>query len=484
MRYRYLISSVAIVLISLVMILSGPGCANIIPPQGGPKDTLPPVLLKATPGDSTRNFSGNKIIFTFDEFVDIQSVQENLVVSPIPRTNPSVSFRLNTVTVKLADSLEANTTYSLNFGNAIKDYNEGNPLKNFTYTFSTGRYIDSLELTGQVILAETGKIDTTLVVILHTSADDSAVIKEKPRYVTKLDSKGNFIFKNLPQKNFYLYALQDEGGTRRYQNDKLLFAFADKPATPGLNRSPVTLYAYAIKQEEKEKPVTIPVSSNKGVNPLTGKNRNAAENRLKYTTNLVNNQQDLLGQFIISFDQPLKSFDSTKIRLYTDSSFNTASAYHFQKDSTSKKLQLVLDQPGWKENTLYHIILDKEFAEDVQGKKLLKTDTIHFKTKKLADYGSLQLKLRNLDMKKNPVLLIVSGETIIRSIPLSGDTFSDTLFFPGEYELRILYDLNKNGHWDPGQFFGKHIQPELVKPIERKITVKPAWQNEFEVETK
>ena len=101
MSYKSVISATALLIISLISIISGPGCANIIPPQGGPRDSIPPVLLKATPVDSTRNFTGNKIVFTFDEFVDVQAVQENLSVSPSPRINPSVDFKLNTVTVKL-----------------------------------------------------------------------------------------------------------------------------------------------------------------------------------------------------------------------------------------------------------------------------------------------------------------------------------------------------------------------------------------------
>lgn len=473
MSYQNLISSAFILLIIAISITSGPGCANIIPPQGGPKDSLPPVLLKATPGDSTRNFTGNKITFTFNEFVDVQGIQENLNVSPSPGINPKVDFKLNTVSVKLVDSLESNTTYSINFGDAIKDFTEGNTLKEFTYTFSTGRYIDSLELKGKVILAENGKIDTTLIVLLHTNPSDSAIIKERPRYVAKLDGTGSFIFKNLPPKTFYLYALKDEGGTRRYFSDKQLFAFADKPIVLNGITEPVTLYAFAEKEKIQS---AFPANVNIGGRNIKG--GVSSETRLKYQTNLTNNQQDLLGNFMITFEQALRSFDSTKIKLYTDSTFIPVADYTFQKDSTNKKVTLI---NTWKENTAYHIILDKDFAADSAGKKLLKTDTLHFQTKKMADYGSLQLKFKNLDTARHPVLLIVQNENILKLVPLKIAGFSQALFLPGEYELRILYDDNNNGTWDPGQFFGKHKQPELVKPVERKITVKPAFQNEFEI---
>ncbi len=473
MNYKSFISSAAILLIFTISMISGPGCANIVPPEGGARDTIGPVLLKVSPDDSTRNFNGRTIVFTFDEFVDVQNIQENLLVSPLPRINPSVDFKLKTVTVKIKDSLEANTTYSFDFGNAVKDYTEGNPVRGFTYTFSTGRYIDSLELQGNVILAETGKIDTTLIVMLHTNPNDSAVVKEKPRYIARLDSKGNFHFRNLPAKTFYIYALRDESGTYRYFGEKQLFGFADKPVTLQSKTDPVTLYAYGAAAAAPANPSGLNIGGNR--KKISDE---ALDKRLKYKTNIVDDQQDLLSNFSMTFEQALRTFDSSKIKLYTDSTYIPVPVYQFKKDSTNKKIVLNVE---WKENTLYHIIMDKDFASDSSGKKLLKTDTLSFKTKKLSSYGALKIKFRNLQMDKNPVLLFMLGETIYQSFPLAGPDFSKPLFLPGDFELRILFDNNKNGKWDPGEFFGKHKQPELVKPVERKISVKAAWQNEFEI---
>ena len=473
MNYRSLISAAVLILVIIISITTGPGCANIIPPQGGPKDSIPPILIKATPGDSSRNFKTNKINFSFNEFIEVQNVQENLMVSPIPKITPVVDFKLNTMTVKFKDSLEPNTTYSLNFREAIKDFSEGNIIKGFTYVFSTGSYIDSLQLHGKVLLAETGKVDTTLIVMLHTSADDSIVVKEKPRYITRLDGQGNFTFKNLPAKIFYLYALKDETGTYRYFSDKQLFAFAKKPVTTQLNTDTVILYAYAAQAAS-------PSTVNTGSPPVRIKPGGAtADKRLKYQTSLINNQLDLLGNFTMTFETALRLFDTAKIKLYTDSTFIPVATYKFEKDSSNKKIQLIHQ---WKENTLYQITIDKDFAEDSSGKKLLRTDTLSFKTKKLTEYGSLKLKFRNIDITKHPVLLFISGDKVVQSFVFGNTTeFSQALFLPGEYELRILFDDNKNGKWDPGEFFGKHKQPEIVKQIERKITVKPSWQNEFEL---
>ena len=468
MKRIFLFSSL-ILLIAKITVLTT-GCASIIPPQGGPRDTIPPVLLKANPGDSSRNFTGNRITFTFDEFVDVQSVQGNLLVSPTPKNTPAVDFKLNTVTIRLKDSLEVNTTYSLDFGDAIKDYNEGNVMKGFTYIFSTGSYIDSLGLSGKVILAEDGKTDSTLIVMLHKNADDSAIIKEKPRYIAKLDGKGNFIFKNLPPGTFYLYALKDEGGSRRYFDNKQLFGFAGNPVVTSQKNEPVTLYAFA---EKKEVQPQAPALTQR-----RGATREGGDNRLRLQSNLINNLLDLQEDLAISFELPLRSFDSSKISLAIDSAYTPATGYNFIKDSTGKKIQV---KYSWTENTTYHLILNKDFAADSTGRKLLRTDTLSFTTKKKEDYGTLSIRFRNLDLSKNPVLLFIQGDGIKKSFSLASADFSQSLFIPGEYQLSILNDENKNGKWDPGEFFGKHKQPEIVKPVERRINVKPGQDNEFEI---
>jgi hypothetical protein len=456
-----------ILFISKIVVLGG--CANIIPPTGGDRDSLPPLLVKVTPPDSSRGFDTRTITFTFDEYIDNpQEVFKNLIVSPNYTTPPVVETKLRTLTVKIKDTLEPNTTYYYNFGDAIKDINEGNVLRNFSYIFTTGTTFDTLELSGRVILAETGGIDSTLIVMLHRSGEDSAVNKQEPRYFTRVDGKGNFRFQYLPSGTFYLYALRSEGSKRYF--GKSMFAFADsaievRPGTPQ-----VTLYAF---EEEKAQPPSSTIN-------FAGGNRAGSkpdERRLRFSTSLSGNVQDLLGNFNLNFDQPLKKFDSTKLTLSTDSAFNPIPST-WQADSLNKKLTLKID---WKENTLYNLILDREFAEDSSGRKLLKTDTISFTTKKMTDYGSLKVVFTNIDLSKNPVLQFSQGGQVIKTFPLTGPELNQTLFNPGEYELSILYDANRNGRWDPGNFFEGRKQPELVKPLNKKVTIRPNWDNEFEI---
>ncbi|MGZ5219665.1 MAG: Ig-like domain-containing protein [Chitinophagaceae bacterium] len=468
MKRLILLLLLLLFLIQQIVVL--PGCATIIPPEGGPRDSLPPVLLKANPADSSLNFDDKTIVFSFDEYVDADNYQQEMIISPIPSNMPTVTRKLQTVTVKLRDTLEPNTTYTINFGNAIKDVNEANIMRDFTYTFSTGSYFDSLEFRGNVLVAETGEVDTTLTVMLHRTNIDSAVIKEKPRYIAKTDGRGDFRFKNLPPDTFYVYALKDEGGSYLYMNKTQLFAFADSAVIITSNTKPVTLNAYDVKESG---------TLAKSPGATGGRSTRAADKRLKFSTNLIGNEQDLLDKFVFTFETPLKNFDSSKIRFTRDSTFAPMSGFSWEKDSTMKMVKL---DYAWQENVMHHIILEKDFATDTLGQQLLKADTISFKTKERRDYGKLTIRFRNLDLSKNPVLLFVLNNEVKKSFPLTSTTFTQALFPPGEYNLRILHDANKNGAWDPGEFFGKRRQPELVKPVTRTINIKPNLDTPFDID--
>ena len=443
------------------------GCANIVPPEGGLRDTLPPVLVKSSPANHTHDFNSERITFTFDEYVDLDNYQQNVIVSPLPVNMPTMTRKLNTITIKMRDSIESNTTYSFNFGNSIKDINEGNIFKDFVYTLSTGSYIDSMEFGGRVILAENGQTDTTLAVMLYRDMDDSAVINKRPRFITRLNSNGYFKFRNLPPGTFRVYALKDEG-SYRYLSTKQLFAFADTTVQVGPRTDSVTLYAYVAD-----------TSGQRVGGPPAARGNKPGDKRLKFQANLSAGKQELTNKFTITFDTKLRAFDSTKLHLTTDSTFTPVTNYSWTLDSARRVLTLVNE---WKENTLYNLILEKDFATDTLGQQLLKSDTLDFTTKSKSDYGNIRIRLRNLDLSKNPVLLFVQGDGLKYSFPMPGDQINLTLLEPGDYGLRILFDNNKNGKWDPGVFFGKHQQPEIVKPVPRKTTtIKAGQDNQVEI---
>jgi hypothetical protein len=448
------------------------GCANIIPPTGGPRDSLPPVLVYADPQMLALNVKNNEIVLNFDEYIDLKEVRTNLIVSPVPKAMPTVTSHLKVITIHMRDTLQPNTTYALNFGRAVTDVNEGNVLKNFTYAFSTGKYLDSMTYSGRVIMAYTGKPDSSLIAMLHNKLDDSAVAKERPRYIARLDSSGNFTFTHIRPGIYALYALKDESGTHEYTSPAQRFAFADSPVDLTKSSSPLLLYAYEdTSQFKKPKKTAAPVQ------PKPKKEDKDKVKRLVINGNIPSGLLDLHHQLELSFANPIRDFDSTKIR-FTDDSFVNVSPYHLELDSSNKKLTL---HYAWKENTGYKLILQKEFAEDTLGEKLLKTDTISFKTKKEADYGNLRLRFKNLDLARHPVLLFFQGDKLLLSYPIGKSLrYNNKLFEPGDYELRILYDTNQNGIWDPGDFY-KHLQPEIVVPIKRRLNVKTNWDNEVDI---
>lgn len=452
-----------------VSVLTQTGCASIVPPQGGPRDSIPPVLLKAVPGDSATRFSGKKIDFYFDEYIDVQDALTNVLVSPLPINPPSIDARLRDLSVRLKDSLLPNTTYTIDFGNSIKDFTEGNVAKNLRYIFSTGNFIDSLEIKGKVLLAESGKADSTLIVLLHTDAEDSAVAKKKPSYIAKLDRDGKFHFRNLPSRTFYLYALKDESGMRRYTEKSQLFAFADLPVETLKSKDSITLYAFAAGPAT---PSYIPTE--------TGKPKAETDKRLKFLTNLQNSQQDILEPLTFQFDNRIIKLDSAGIKLFKDSTYTPIDSVRFSLDTTQKVLTF---STPWQEGTAYHLVLAKGAAEDSLGKQWTKTDTLNFTTKRKIDYGKIKIRLRGINISLLPVLQFIQGERVIKSVRLTGPLYEEELMTPGEYQIRILLDSNGNGKWDTGQFFEKRKQPERVLPIEKRISIKPNWSNEYEIES-
>jgi uncharacterized protein (DUF2141 family) len=437
------------------------GCATIGSPVGGPRDSIPPVLLDADPPNGSLHFNENRITLTYNEYVQLMKLQDNLLVSPTPKITPNVDFKLKTVTIKIRDTLEPNTTYRFDFGNSIADNNEGNAIKHYSYIFSTGSYIDSLQFSGNVQLAETGKRDSTLLVFLYKDLDDSAVLKHKPRYISRLDSMGNFTFYNLPRGIYNVYALKDEGGQRVYNHPDELFAFADSAVKVSDSTKSIKLFAYV---EEKPK-------------PKSSSTTNSKEKKLKYTTSFQNEKQDLLTPLTIEFNNKLKNFDSTKI-LLTDTLFNPYKAAVITIDTTGKK---VIINNKWIDNSAYRLIIAKDFATDTSGVALVKADTIHFQTQKESDYGSIAIEFKNLDKFTNPVLQFVLNNEVVNSYPLTSAKWSIKLFKPGDYELRILEDSNKNGVWDPGNYHLK-LQPEKAYSISQKLNIRANWDNERDIE--
>jgi len=460
------------VLTALSMLLGLVRCGQPLPPVGGAKDTLAPVLVKAMPKDSMLNFQGNKIVLEFDEYIQLDNnLQDKLVFSPVPKIQPQLEARLKEITIRLKDTLQANTTYAIDFGDAIKDINENNPLKNFRYVYSTGAALDNNGLSGRVILAETGKPDSTLVVLLHRNLDDSAVAKEKPRYYTRLNGKGEFNFRNIAAGTYRVFALKDAGGAFRYDSKQQVFAFLDSSVELKGQAGAVVLNAFQAAPELPKTPAVAPPPAKES------KSTKELDKRLKITTSLENNQQDILRPFNLNFERPLKTVDSTKI-FFTDTTFKTPLPFKLTPDSTNTKL--VLDYP-WTENTIYKLILEKDAISDSLGNTILKNDTITIKTKRETDYGSLKIRFTQFSADKHALLIFLINSNIAQTLKVDAPEINIKLFRPAEYELRIVYDTNQNGKWDTGDYW-KKLQPEKTVALPKKVNIRSNWDNEMTIQ--
>lgn len=442
------------------------GCGQQVPPTGGPKDTLPPKLLMALPDYKSTQFKSEKIILTFDEYVSLDNPFEKVTFSPVPKYNPVVESKLKTVTIKIKDTLEENTTYRIDFGESVRDINENNILRNLNYTFSTGSYIDSAYLTGNVIIAESGKIDSTIIVVLHRNLDDSAVAKEKPRYYSKLKGDGSYIFSNLKPGRYNLFAIKDNDGGKKYDQVSELIAFLDKPLEIGRD---TIAKLFAFEEFFEVVPPKKPT--------VASSNKKDEDKRLRLINNLDANKQDILGDFLLTSIHPLKTFDSGKIRLY-DKTFKINQSLKISRDSTNKKIML---SHKWVEGAEYNLVIEKDVATDTMDNKYMKTDTIAFSAKRTSDYGTVKIKIDNLDTSSHPVLMLKKDNNTYFQQRLVQKNYSIPLILPGDFEISILFDSNKNGKWDTGNYW-KKIQPERVVARKETFNVRPNWENELSID--
>lgn len=207
-------------------------CANKGYPEGGPKDTTPPVVIAEVPASFTKNFNKKKVEIYFDEFVQLKDINEKFIISPPLKKVPKVRLKGKYIQVELSDTLKPNTTYSLDFADAIVDNNEGNPLGYYRYVFSTGDRIDSLEVSGNVVNAESGEPMLGVYVQLYSNLGDSVPLLEIPDYIARTDSSGFFRITNLRDTTYRILAIEDNNKDYKYTPEAEMFAFLDTVIRP------------------------------------------------------------------------------------------------------------------------------------------------------------------------------------------------------------------------------------------------------------
>lgn len=218
-KTAHLVAAVA----TLALVMAG--CANPgSGPDGGPYDETPPKIVSMSPPLGQRNADSRKISITFDELIKIENAAEKIIVSPPQTEVPEIKTSGRRITVSLLDSLRPNTTYTIDFSDAIADANEGNPLGNFTYFFSTGERLDTMEVAGHVLAAENLEPIKGILVGLHADTTDTAFTTKPFERVARTDANGRFCIKGVAEGTYRVYALRDMDGDFRRSRGEMMAA--------------------------------------------------------------------------------------------------------------------------------------------------------------------------------------------------------------------------------------------------------------------
>ena len=504
------------------------GCAKRGSISGGLKDTIAPVLKTSFPKNLSVNFKGKEINLTFDEYVKLKNVNKQLIVSPPMKYNPKVSplTASKMITIKINDTLQENTTYSFNFGQSIEDNNEGNPYNQFKYIFSTGSYIDSLNVGGTIKDALNKKEDSFVSVMLYevnTKFNDSVVYKSVPRYITNtLDSLKTFKIENVKAGKYLLVALKDENSNNKFnpKEDKIGFrkqlvtiptdslfelklfkeVLAFKTVKPvqttgnklllGYEGNPKNIKVVLKKGNEIIPTIVTQFPAKDSVQvwykPIKADSLNLAVangNYSKlYTFKKTEQKKDTLSfspkpnlglskmdQFTLRSSRPLVKFDESKMKVTDKDSVNVKFTTSY--DVYTQELKFNIEKDPLQ--TYQFHLLPGALTDYIDQKN----DTLSYKvtTKNTSDYGNLRVNLSNV--KQFPVIVELTNEKgeVIASEFSDKATVVDFMFLePAKYTLRVIYDTNGNKEWDSGNFLERQ-QPEEVIYFPKEIDVRGNW---------
>lgn len=225
------------ILLSLLVVAMLAACASMGTPDGGPFDEDPPVFVGGIPAPNATGVTDGKVVLEFDENIKLENAFEKVVISPPQFEQPQIKYSGKRITVQLYDSLIPNTTYSIDFNDAVVDNNEGNPLENFAYVFSTGTSVDTLAVSGTVLNAEDLEPIKGIMVGLHSLMSDTAFTKLPFERVARTDSRGRFSIKGLAPGKYRLYALADANGNYLYDQKSETLAFLETVVSPSAIRA-------------------------------------------------------------------------------------------------------------------------------------------------------------------------------------------------------------------------------------------------------
>ena len=222
-------------------------CAQVVAPTGGNKDEIPPKVIRTYPANKTTHFSAPKIFIQFDEFIILNSPNDQIIISPPLEAKPEYSIDHKRLVIDLkGQSLKKNVTYTINFGNAVGDLHENNLVQNLTYVFGTGAVLDSMKIVGKCLEAFNNQpVKKQLVGLYRIDGFvDSVLYKEKPIYFTRCKLDGSFEINNIPDSNYKVVSFNDENNNLKYnQNEAIGFLNENVSSSDTIKRN-ITLYSY------------------------------------------------------------------------------------------------------------------------------------------------------------------------------------------------------------------------------------------------
>lgn len=517
-------------------------CANIVAPIGGPKDETPPridSLFSSTFFET--QFEKKRIVLTFDEFVRLDNPGQGILFSPPLNYRPTYSLKKRSLRIDFDEReiLKSNTTYTINFGDAVVDLTERNPAENLRYIFATGKVIDSLELTGRITDIKTGQTVEGALLALYDQLNDSIVLEERPFYFGKTNKDGMVTLSNLKSDTFKVLGWKDENFNYKYDpyteefgflpdsivldsswKDSLIHLSFFKEVPPlkilsvsndqygiikwKLNRNydsidfaifPTHLKEYLIDYKADSvylwyhsslDSIQIALTLNQEMKDTVQyaiPNPSSNFEKTNLTSNSPRNDYPvpiISGKpLVIRFNTPINLFDTAKFQLVRDS--------------------ILMENPDWKGILINNGMLEITLPNEIENHQLVflpgaftdifgrsNHDTLEYKLKleSSEQFGTVSLSLNHLDSTQN---YLISLHPTNQSEPVFQTSINNQsekeilcdFLKPGQYLLQIAIDLNQNGRWDTGNYFkGLQAEPLLIREIP---AIKANWEINFEV---
>ncbi|MEG1916490.1 MAG: Ig-like domain-containing protein [Muribaculaceae bacterium] len=453
-------------------------CASIGRPTGGKIDELPPTFVKSNPLPNALNVTKNRIEIEFDELIQLKDQNDKVVVSPVQKEMASIRAQGRKVVIEFRDTMQANTTYSIDFGDAIQDFNEGNPIDGFAYAFSTGDHLDSLQISGMVLNARDLEPQQKILVGIHSNLEDSAFNKVPFARVARTNDYGQFTIRNLKPGRYHIFALGDNNRDYKFDNPLENIAFYNEIIVPS-----------AVTKEVKD---TI----------FTAKHEIDTIVDAKHATYLPNDI--LLSMFNEEFKSQylIKNEREDKRRLYLEfaAQSDTLPILKLLNYDTNGKDWYKLDR-SMHNDTLHYWISDTAlmakdsitvaatyFRTDTTQHLSLSTDTLHFnlkkikvkKPKKVDEKDSIpKIELLNVVIKSSNVqdvyapIQFTMGEPIdsINTAGIKLEVMRDSVWqSAGAVVLKrdndyALLNYNIKSDWEPGSEYQLTIDSLAIHSI-------------------